>query len=187
MSEAHTFAELEGRIDELTNLTVKMFGRKFTLNPMEDLKFQMSTLGQAIQEQPSKFAFYASLRDMANTKVEAFQSKIDGKRSELDQQYRREGYLPGGVKITEDSMNRFLRAHPEVVDLQGKARDARHEAALLGSIVRAFEQRRDMLIQANNRAANTMFNDQDVKTVTIHASIKNLVAANSGKGQFPGK
>lgn len=185
MSDPHTFAELEGKIDELTNFSVKMFGRRFILNPIADLQFQPSTLGQSIQEQPSKFAFYASVRDMANSKLEAVQAKVDQRRSQLDKEYRAAGFLPNGAKITEDALNRYLRADESVVALQDQARDARHELAILSSIVRAFEQRRDMLIQMNNRASNTMFNDSDIKGgVQVNATIKTLVKAAKGTGTF---
>ena len=160
-------------IEHLTCLRVVMFKKVYDLNPAEDLKMNVSKIGDHLQSQPSKYAFYATLRDLANSKVEKLSDKLHKVRGSLDSQYRAEGYLPGDVKITEDSMRRFLNQAPEVSEVTKEIRQAQSELAVLTSIVRAFEQRRDCLVALAHRQNSGVFHDKDA-TPTVHAAVTPL-------------
>ena len=110
---------------------------------------------------------------MAATKLEQLQGKYHRVRAALDGDIRREGCLPDGGKITEDSLRRHLAVHEDVVAAEKAMHRASSELALFGSIVRAFEQRRDCLIALANRQNSGVFHDKDTK-VMVHADINPL-------------
>ena len=176
-------------VEHLSSLQVTMFKRVYDLNPAEDLALSVSSIGEHLQGQPSKYAFYASLRDLATSKMEQLQSKYHRIRAELDGQIRRQGELPDGGKITEDSLRRCLAVHPNVVEAEKAVHRASSEVSLFNSIVRAFEQRRDCLIALANRQNSGVFHDKDTK-VTVHAEItplQELRAQTASAGSHPSK
>jgi hypothetical protein len=181
-------AEDQTVLDEhipLRRFKVKMFGKSYVLNPAADLELQISTVGEALQEQASKYAFYATVRDMAQAKLDSLNAKLDNRRSELDQEYRQDGELPGGVKITEESMRRALRAHPDCAKLREQIVEAQFNVNTLNSIVRAFEHRRECAVSLSVRANNTTFHDRDVK-VTVAAKISDINLDNvRSRGKHP--
>jgi hypothetical protein len=176
-------------VEHLSSLQVTMFKRVYDLNPAEDLAMSVSSIGEHLQGQPSKYAFYASLRDLATSKTEQLQSRYHRIRAELDGQIRRQGELPDGGKITEDSLRRCLAAHPDVVEAEKTVHRASSEVAIFNSIVRAFEQRRDCLIALANRQNSGVFHDKDAK-VTVHAGItpvSELKERTAGAGAHPSR
>ena len=160
-------------LDILKNFRVKMFGKVFLMQPAADLELHPSSIGESLQEQPSRYAFYASVRDMAQAKVEALALQVKQKEAALDQEYRISGALPGGVKITETGMLCAIRNDGNYQTLQEEHVESQHHLALLNTIVRAFEQRRDCLMAMSSRANNTTFNDQDLN-VTVSARIRSI-------------
>ncbi len=169
----------------LADMNILMFGKRYELQPAADLEIHPSTLAEDLQKQPGLFAFYATCHSMAQAKVTALNQKLELQRSEMDQEIRSNGALPDGGKITEDGLRRALRATPELAAIQDKVHDAEFDAMCLGNVVRAFEHRRECLIELSKRAHNTTFNDQDVP-VTVAANIT-AVAAPKGVGQHPSK
>lgn len=167
-------APIKGHIP-LQRMKIKMFGKTYTINPADDLIIHKATVGEDAQTQPSVFAFYATVRDMAQAKVDALNAQLEDRRSELDNEYRRAGELPGGLKITEDSIRRALRMDPDSTAIRDQILDAQHQVACLTSIVRAFEHRREMLLTVASRANNSTWNDRDVDLPEVHARITKIV------------
>jgi hypothetical protein len=169
----------------LANMTIRMFGKRYQLQPAVDLEFHPSTIGEALQEQAGRYAFYATVHAMAQAKVTAIQEELDLRRSQLDAEYRDEGCLPGGGKITEDGLRRAIRLHADSRMLENKLHDAEYDMNCLEKIVRAFEHRRECMIALAHRTNNSTFNDRDVD-VTVSAKIMNLDEVRT-KGQHPSK
>jgi hypothetical protein len=170
----------------LQHLTIKMYGRTYEMQPAADLVLRPSTVGEDLQNQGARFAFYATCHAMALAKVKALEKKLESRRSELDQTWRNAGILPGGGKITEESMRRALRCDELCDELQDKILDAEFDANVLFSVVKAFEHRRDMLVELAKRANNITFHDRDVN-VTVSAKISQLLSQHKNVGQHPSK
>jgi hypothetical protein len=172
--------------EPLQHLTIKMFGRTYELQPAADLELHPSTIGEDLQTQVGRFAFYATVLSMAETKVKALEKKLESRRAVLDNSWRTDGVLPGGGKITEESMRRALRCDTECEALSDKILDAEFDANVLRGIVRAFEQRRDMLVELAKRANNNTFHDRDVD-VKVSAKITSITAQHKNVGAHPSK
>ena len=179
-------------LDVLQKLTVTMFGKVFILSPAQDLELHPSTLGENLQEQASRYAFYASVRDMAAAKVDALALQVKQTEAALDQEFRADGELPSGGKITEAGLASAIRNHADYQNVQEDLAEAKHDLDTLNSIVRAFEHRRDCLMAMSSRANNTTFHDSDVN-VTVSARVKTieemaaLKAKAKAKGAHPSK
>lgn len=176
-------------VEHLSSLRVEMFQRTYDLNPAEDLALSVSKIGEHLQSQPSKYAFYASLKDLANSKVDQLVAKLHRVRAINDSKIRVEGCLPDGNKITEDSMRRCLNTLEDVVAAEKAVLRAQADLAVLSSIVRAFEQRRDCLIALSNRQNSGVFHDKNI-SATVHADInpvQKLREETAGAGSFKAK
>ena len=158
----------------LNNLKIRMFGKSFLMHPGEDLAIHPSTIGDNLQEQASRFAFYASVRDMASAKVDGITLELKQMEAKLDQTIRGEGELPGGGKITETGLIAAINNDGDYQATQEELAEAKHHLDLLQTVVRAFEQRRDCLLALSSRANNTTFNDKDLD-VTVMAKIRKLI------------
>lgn len=172
--------------EPLANISIRMFGKKYELQPAADLELHPSTIGESLQTQPAQFAFYATVHSMAQAKVAGLNKQLEDRRSQLDMEYRKAGELPGGIKITEDSMRRALRLHSDCLALVDKIHDAEFDTMCLSNVVRAFEHRRECLIELSKRANNTTFNDSDIN-VSVAARITPLSVTANGVGKHPSK
>lgn len=175
-------------LDILKDMRIKMFGKLFVLSPAADLAVHFSTIGDNLQEQASRYAFYAAVRDMCKTKMDACNLEVKQQEAKLESTWRGEGELPSGAKVTEASVIAALRADSDVQALREDALEAAHEFDLLNTVVRAFEHRRECLTAMAHRANNTTFNDSDVN-ITVTARVKDLEALKAkaaGRGAHPG-
>lgn len=173
--------------EELQNLTVTMFGKRYELNPAEDLELHPSSVGEHLQEQAPRFAFYATVRDMCQAKVEACESAKAAVEAKLSQEYR-DGTRPL-AKTTEDAVKLAIRGDEEYLDALEQISLAQVEFNRLNSIVKAFEHRREMLIELSHRVNNTTWNDRDIKA-TVSATVtplETLKKKTQGMGVHPNK
>lgn len=172
---------------ELQDLTVLMYGKKYELHPAEDLELHPSSVGDHLQEQASRFAFYATIRDMCKVKVEARGNTVSATEAVLSGYYR--GESSPLAKTTEEAVKQAIRGNAEYLEAKKELADAEMEFDRLNSITKAFEHRREMLIEMARRANNTTWNDKDVD-VTVAATITPLQskqAATKGVGKHPSK
>lgn len=177
-------------LDVLKRIKITMFGKVFLLQPSADLELHPSTIGENLQEQASRYAFYASVRDMAMAKVDALHMQLKQLEAELDQSIRGTRELPNGGKITEASLAAAIRNDEDYQELQETLAEAKHDVDLLNSVVRAFEHRRECLMAMSSRANNTTFHDSDVNvqvTARVHTTQEweALKAKAKEKGKHP--
>ena len=173
------------QMESLESLEIELYGRTYNLSPLADLHFSISQLGEAMQEQPSKYAFYASIKDQCQKLVNEWAKAVERARSKADQEIRKVGHIDGN-KITEDALRRALRMHPKVKQAEDSLGEVQDLLATLTTIVRAFEVRRDMIVAASTRTNTGNFQDSDVPFPIGLKTPKNFEKA-KGKGQFPGK
>jgi hypothetical protein len=171
----------------LQELTISMYGKRYVLNPAEDLELHPSSVGDHLQEQASRFAFYATVRDMCLAKVDSCQSQLAVVEARLSEEFR-SGIIQL-AKTTEDAVKQAIRGHEAYVDAKETLSLATVEYDQLNSIAKAFEHRREMLVELSKRANNTTWNDKDIDpevsaTITPLQSQKN---ATKGMGTHPGK
>lgn len=170
----------------LQRLKIKMFGKVYTMNPAEDLRVKPSELGDQIQTQPAMYAFYATVRDMTQAKLDSLVAALSQKEADLAAEFYARGTVPSGAKATEDGVKKAVRADEEYQAIQAQIVDAQFEVNQMWSIVRAFEQRKDMIIEAAKRVNSATWNDRDVD-VEVSAVIQRIPDEVRAVGAHPSK
>lgn len=112
----------------------------------DDLKIEETNLNQAFVSQASLYAYYAELYAGALKAEGRAKVMVEITESKTDKAIRDEA-VGTGVKLTETMLDRAIARAPEVVKARLAHNDAKAYASLLHGAVKAFEQRRDMLIQ----------------------------------------
>jgi hypothetical protein len=120
-----------------------------------DLRVDEVHIIDQISDQPSLFAWWATLAEEANTIAESRRRQLDLVEAELDEEIREEA-REASEKITEATVNRRIIREDRYQKAWEKHRDAKRAAALLGVIRRAVEQRLSALIAINNRDRSEM-------------------------------
>lgn len=148
---------------------------EYDMDLAADLKINEDDINSSFVEQPSLFAWWATLATMARAK--ANQLKLDMEKQEdyikktlkgeLDAEVRKQFELDG-VKATESKVENGIYSHPrytqameEYYQLRKTFLDADADAAFLESAKEAFNHRKEMLISvgANLRSE---WNNSDV-------------------------
>ena len=142
-------------------LEVKL-NRQHTLDLNVDLDINREEINTELSEQPSKFAWYATLYELAKAKVVDLKSRLETLESELNKEIR-EKALDGGRKITVDSVRAEVITSRKFKALTEVYNNALREQGLLMVAKQAFEQRKDMLISIASNMRNEF--DLDLKVL----------------------
>ncbi|QFP93310.1 UNVERIFIED_ORG: hypothetical protein Xoosp15_45 [Xanthomonas phage Xoo-sp15] len=110
----------------------------------EELKVNESNLLQEMLQQPSKYIYWSSVLE----KIKFFQEKTELQLelvvARLDPQAREE-IKKSGDKPTKDSVDAYIKQQTEFVEAKEQCLYYDYIAGRLARIVKAFEQRKDML------------------------------------------
>lgn len=120
------------------------------LNPFDDLAISHATLDDDCISQARLYFWYGVLAENAKTEVSKAKNQCDVVKAEADQRVR-ESF--DGVKTTEAKVAAGVLLDVEYQKAQQNLIEAQHTAGVLAMLLRAFSDRRDMLITlaANDR------------------------------------
>ena len=116
-----------------------------TLHLDDDLGIDRAGINDELANQPAKFAWYATLYEMARNKSNLLKQKIDEFAAKLDQSIRAAN-AAAGAKTTEGGISAMIASDETMAKLQRQYLDSKKEEGLLYVAKEAFEQRKDMLI-----------------------------------------
>jgi len=141
--------------------------RKYECDLNTDLDIDKGAIDKALSDQPSMFAWYAVLSEMAKAAALSAKNDLELTEAELDQQIRREWDTDKYGKMTEagiQSIMRMLTKHKRAVEAY---HTAKKNEGIMAVAKQSFEQRKDMLISiaSNMRAemdVNLRINKQSV-------------------------
>lgn len=118
----------------------------------EELKIDKN-IDKSILDQAEKLGKYDFELVAAQADLELLQFQLKRRRASLSLE-ERENAKKSGNKLTENWISDILDSHPELLDIEAKLLEARKNVKALQSIVGAFEQRKDMLVQKAKRELN---------------------------------
>lgn len=137
------------------NIKVTIGDKKFDGNIREVLTINEATLSDEFVKQPSLYAWFATLAEFANAEVESKKMALSILSANLDAEKRtdlaKDGKVTEGMvasAVTKDK--RFLVASEELIDVT-------RQAGILKGLVKALDQRKDMLIQLGSMKRQEMF------------------------------
>lgn len=156
--------ELELASVDLLEVSIKLPSGEIKLfNIEEELAISETDLNRDFIQQPGKFAWWASLAESAKEieeKLEVYQERVEG---EADKRARRQLEVDG-VKVTEGSVKSMIKTDEELMNASLAYNRAKKNAATLKQIVKAFEQRKEMLISLGAHIRDGHGNNNDFRS-----------------------
>lgn len=126
-------------------------GVPFDLDEAYDaLKIDPTHVVEQLTDQPSLYAFWSVLSEEADVLLLSKKRALDRVEADLDDRLRQEA-RDDQEKVTENTIQRRILRENEYKDSLEEMIEARRNAAYLGVIKRALEQRLQALIAVNNR------------------------------------
>lgn len=137
------------------------FGEIEIINPLESVgdtrsALEFSDLDTALKEQPGLFAFYSECAAQAMRQYNKAKHNVEFVAAKLNHTFRQEA-IDNKEKVTEKALeSRVSTSQAYVLALECQ-NDAQYINKLCTSLVEAFSQREQMIIQSCKRAELEMF------------------------------
>lgn len=119
-------------------------GQYVSFDLQNELKVNESNLLQEMLQQPSKYIYWASLLEKINYFQEVKEIELETKIAQLDKSAR-EQCKTDDVKPTKDIVDAYIKRHPEYLTAKKTVQHYEYISSRIARIVKAFEQRKDML------------------------------------------
>jgi len=124
--------------------------KELDINP-DDLNFEM-------QRQPAKFAYWGALYSRSLKKLQAQKMALNELEAKLSRDYRLAmADREPNTRITESMVRTFVILTDEYKEQAKRVIYAQHEADLLETAKRAFQQRASMLLELGRTRREEMF------------------------------
>lgn len=135
------------------NVTVRDYsGNEITHNLQDELRINKHDLSSEMESQPSKYIYWAFLQDKASSLLEGAELERDRIYASLYEPKRQALVASGTAKPTKDQINSAILADTDYTGAEDKVKELSEQFNNMKYIVKAFEQRKDMLIQLGSDA-----------------------------------
>lgn len=140
-------------IDLNMKVTVSIGDKKYDGTIREVLQISEANLSDEFQNQPSTYAYFAALAEFAVADVEQKKLQFSVMEANLDSSKRLE---LKDQKVTEAVIRSAIIKDSKYQVLSEELIEAQRQLGILKSLVRALEQRKDMLIQLGSMKRQEM-------------------------------
>jgi hypothetical protein len=138
---------LEIKIDSFDFDSLKIIdenGQYVEYNLKEELKVNEANLLLEMLQQPSKYIYWASILEKIKYFQEAQELELEMEVAQLDEQARK-FITDNGGKPTKDIVEAYIKRQPSYQQARTNCQYYEYIGGRIGRIVKAFEQRKDML------------------------------------------
>lgn len=150
---------------EFLNINVKLRNGKIkTFDVKEELKIDEENLSKHFIEQPGKYAWWAVLAEIAKSYEERLEAELERIEAEADKRVRKQLELDG-IKITENLVKQNIKLDKEYREALEKYQRVKKNANILGKISKAFEHRKEMLINLGAHVREKINNENDIRSL----------------------
>lgn len=129
-------------------------GKDFTINLVQALSISDATIENDMANQPALYVWWASILERAKLRLKQAQDNEEYTRSLLAAEIRKEN-----PKITVAALSDALMLSEDYREAREDIRYWEGEVGILSYVVKAFEQRKDMLVQKSAQLRKTMNNE----------------------------
>ena len=155
--------EEDNRWDFL-QVTVKLdTGRKYQGDMREELEIDPSQINQELQEQPAKFAWWATIHSLSQARVDDLKRRMDLREAELSKEFR-EAAIEDGTKLTEKSIEHAITRDLEYQEMAQALVNAKRDAGIFQVARDAFKQRADAMVTLSTNLRHQLDVDLAQKT-----------------------
>lgn len=116
------------------------------LDPQNELRMSEDTINEDLKNQPSYYAFYAVLEEIAEGEYNSARLELDMLLATLDKLYRDKAANTPGSKLTETQLTNQIRLDSQFLEATTKVNENRKNYGVLRAIKESFSHRKDMLI-----------------------------------------
>lgn len=113
----------------------------------DELTIDEHNLSKDLREQPSKYMYWASILEKARSYYEASSIELERIYAKLYEPCRLKSVAQGVQRPTKDQINSLIIQEEEYIKAQDINKNYEMYVKQLQYVVRAFESRKDMLIQ----------------------------------------
>lgn len=169
-------ADLSNKDLSILEVTVKLPQNSYDLDLAKDSQIDVNNLNQGFIEQPTIFAWYATLAALAKSKVTRLKREVEKQDDyikktligTLDSKVRKQLEI-NGEKVTETKVTNAIYADVEYISniqklngLKDELTDAEENSAILDVARETMIQRKDMLISLGAQVRSDCDNTGDV-------------------------
>lgn len=169
-------ADLSNKDLSILEVTVKLPQNSYDLDLAKDSQIDVNNLNQGFIEQPTIFAWYATLAALAKSKVTRLKREVEKQDDyikktligALDSKVRKQLEI-NGEKVTETKVTNAIYADVEYISniqklngLKDELTDAEENSAILDVARETMIQRKDMLISLGAQVRSDYDNTGDV-------------------------
>jgi septal ring factor EnvC (AmiA/AmiB activator) len=108
----------------------------------EDMRIDRYALEEEAAEHASIYHYWADKLAKAKSAKDQAQAQYNFVKSEVELEYRREGRLPGDIKITEASISSEVTIHKRVMQAEDELNKAKKDVYHLEAAVNSMENRK---------------------------------------------
>jgi hypothetical protein len=120
-------------------------GERRSVNYGEELRLAEETINENLRDQPSLFAYYAVLAEIADSEMAEAKLALEVTESQLDAQVRAE-LIAAGTKATETMIRGKIVTNDVYLAAVSQLNVLRKNYGILRAIKEAFSHRKDMLV-----------------------------------------
>lgn len=124
------------------NLQVRVEGEMHRFSIQDELKIDRHDLDEEIKRQAGNYVWFAVMHEKARMERLTLEGDLEELEYTIDQEVRSK---IADKKPTETAIKAMVRTDPRYKDEVRKLLKAEHDERVLGAIVSALEQRKDML------------------------------------------
>ena len=136
-------------------LSLQVAGKEFEGNLRDIVKINEAILTDEFIKQPSLYAWFATLLEYASAEMETQKMNLSILRANLDAE-KRTVLVNEGKKATESMVESAIEVDERAIQAQKNLIESSRQYGILRAIVRALEQRKDMLIQVGSMKRQEM-------------------------------
>lgn len=130
-------------IDRDTTITLIVGNEKYDFSTQSELMIDRADLDTEMARQAAHYAWFSVLHERARSERVRLEADYDASFARIDGEIR--GTLEN-KKTTEAAIKARIRSDKRLLEVERKLQMAEHAEKLLGSLVEALYQRKDLLI-----------------------------------------
>jgi len=150
-------------------MKVILEGKEFDLSYEEQLKCSEETINEDLKNQPSLFAWYAVLQELAEAKESQAKVELEVVDASLDAKFRNE---LKDAKATETIIRNKVILDDLHLEKLNELNQAKKEVGILRAIVAAFSHRKDILISLASNMRVSADPELWIKKKEVAATLK---------------
>lgn len=124
-------------------------GKEFSGNIRDVVKIDESNITTEFVNQPSTYAWFAALAEIAGAESESRKFDLSVLRANLDKK-KREDFTKANVKVTENVVASAIETDVDFIKATKELLECNRQYSILRAVVRSLDQRAVMLTQIGN-------------------------------------